>query len=352
MWPPCGGFSVWTRPCRPAGRHIKKRGVPSRNWDIRPPEKELAINKTIRIGTRGSALALTQTNLVAEMIRKRHPGIIVETSVIKTKGDIMQDVSLVQIGGKGVFVKEIEDALLKGEVDLAVHSMKDMPALIPEGLEISATPLREDPRDVLISRNRRKMEEMARNARIGTGSLRRAVQVRELLPDVQIVPIRGNVDTRIRKVESAELDGVIVAAAGIRRMGWMQRATQFLPTEVILPAVGQGILAIEQRTDDDEIRNVLSFLNHADTWIEATAERAFLRRLGGGCQLPIAAFAKKTGDTVTARGLLASLDGKIVFREEIRGAAGEAESMGTKLAEAILARGGQAVIEAFYSQSC
>jgi hydroxymethylbilane synthase len=284
------------------------------------------------------------------MIRKQHPGTAVEITVIKTKGDIMQDVSLVRIGGKGVFVKEIEDALLKGEVDLAVHSMKDMPAQMPEGLEITATPMREDPRDVLISRNKRKMEEMTRNARIGTGSLRRAIQVRELLPDVEIVPIRGNVDTRIRKVEAAELDAVIVAAAGIRRMGWMQRATQFLPTEVVLPAAGQGILALEQRVDDDEMRKVVSFLNHADTWIEATAERAFLKRLGGGCQLPIAAFAKKTGNTVTARGLLASLDGKVIFREEIRGEAGEAESIGTKVAEAILARGGQSVLEAFYSQ--
>jgi hydroxymethylbilane synthase len=194
------------------------------------------------------------------------------------------------------------------------------------------------------------MEEMTRNARIGTGSLRRAIQVREILPDAEIVPIRGNVDTRIKKIESAELDGVIVAAAGIRRMGWMHRVTQFLPTEVILPAVGQGILALEQRADDKMIRETVAFLNHTDTWIEATAERAFLRRLGGGCQLPIAAFAKKTGDTITVQGLLGSLDGRIIFREEIRDLVAEAEAIGIRLAEAILAKGGQVILEAFYQQ--
>jgi len=306
--------------------------------------------KTIKIGTRGSALALTQTNLVADMIRGKHAGASIEIHVIKTKGDIMQDVSLVRIGGKGVFVKEIEDALLKGDIDLAVHSMKDVPAEIPEGLQISGTPKREDPRDVLVSRNNCKLEKMARHARIGTGSLRRAIQVREILPDVEIVPIRGNLDTRIRKIEAAEFDGVIVAAAGIRRMGWMERAAQFLPAEVMLPAAGQGILAMEQRCDDKAVSDIVASLNHGDTWIEASAERAFLKRLGGGCQLPIAAFAQKTDNTITARGLLGSMDGKIIIREEIRGIAEDAEAIGTKLAEAILARGGQAVLEAFYRQ--
>jgi len=312
--------------------------------------KRRFVIKTIRIGTRGSALALTQTNLVADLIRGKHGGVNVEIRVIKTKGDIMQDISLVRIGGKGVFVKEIEDALLKGEIDLAVHSMKDIPAEIPEGLQITGTPKREDPRDVLVSRNNCKLEKMARHARIGTGSLRRAIQVREILPDVEIIPIRGNLDTRIKKIEAAEFDGVIVAAAGIRRMGWMERVAQFLPTEVMLPAAGQGILALEQRSDNEAVSDIVALLNHEDTWIEASAERAFLKRLGGGCQLPIAAFAKKSGDTITARGLLGSLDGRIIIREEIRGIAEDAETIGTKLAEAILAKGGQAVLEAFNSQ--
>jgi hydroxymethylbilane synthase len=281
---------------------------------------------------------------------KRYGDLNVETAVIKTKGDIMQDVSLVRIGGKGVFVKEIEEALLCGEIDLAVHSMKDMPIEIPGGLEIAIVPEREDPRDVLVSRGKRKLEEMPKGARIGTGSLRRGTQLRNLLPDIEIIPLRGNLDTRIRKIETEDLDGVVVAAAGIRRMGWMQRVSQFLPVEVMLPSVGQGALGIEIRQDDGDLRSALSFLDHATTAIEVGAERAFLGRLGGGCQLPVAAYGKRLGDDLLLRGLLGSLDGRFVIRDEVKGRIDSINALGVELAERILSRGGQALLDQVYKQ--
>lgn len=269
----------------------------------------------------------------------------IEITVIRTKGDIMQDVSLVKIGGKGVFVKEIEDALLRGDVDIAVHSMKDVPAELPEELRIAVLPEREDPRDVLIARDNRKMESLPRGARIGTGSLRRGMQVRNLLPDVQIVPLRGNLDTRIRKIESDGLDGVIVAAAGIRRMGWISRVSQFIPTEVILPAVGQGALGIEMRSGESSLEEMLAFLNHTATVTEVGGERSFLKRIGGGCQLPIAAYAKMNNGELTIRGLVGSADGRTMLTDEVRGAPTNHAMLGTLLAERILARGGQALID-------
>lgn len=299
----------------------------------------------MKIGTRGSALALTQTNWVAERIRQRYPEMKIETVVIRTKGDIMQDVSLVKIGGKGVFVKEIEDALLRGDVDLAVHSMKDVPSELPEGLHIGVVPEREDPRDVLIAGDNRKLESLPRGARIGTGSLRRGMQVRNLLPDVEIVPLRGNLDTRIRKIGLEGLDGVIVAAAGIRRMGWISRVSQFIPTEVMLPAVGQGALGIEIRIGDTYLSEMLSFLNDSASWMEVGAERAFLQRLGGGCQLPIAAHAKIRGDELSIRGLVGSLSGRALIADEQRGKPSDYRMLGTLLGERLLARGGQAMID-------
>lgn len=292
---------------------------------------------------------MRQTNLIADIIRKRSPEIDIEIRVIRTKGDIMQDVSLVRIGGKGVFVKEIEDALLNNEVDMAVHSMKDVPSELPEGLVIAVTPPREDPRDVLISRDNLKIEQMPRGARIGTGSLRRGVQIGRLLPDAEIVPIRGNVDTRIKKIETEHLEGVIVAAAGIRRMGWLQRVSQFIPVEVMLPAVGQGVLALELRRDDRAAYDIVSFLNDEQTWLEVHAERAFLRRMGGGCQLPMAAYARKEGAMLKISAMLGSMDGRSFIPEEVRGPVGESEMLGTRLAEAILAKGGQSILDEFYS---
>jgi hydroxymethylbilane synthase len=272
----------------------------------------------------------------------------VELVTIRTKGDILQDVPLARIGGKGVFIKEIEEALLRGDVDMAVHSMKDVPAELPETLEIEVMPLREDPRDVLISRGGRKLEEMTRGARIGTGSLRRGVQLRNLMPWLEIVPLRGNLDTRIRKLETEGLDGVIVAAAGVRRMGWVERVSQFLPVEVMLPAVGQGALGIENRQGDARCRDVVAFLHDPLTFCEVGAERAFLKGLGGGCQLPIAGFAKKSGGEIVLEGLVGSLDGRRVIRERAAGSVAAFVALGAGLAERILAEGGRALLNEVY----
>ncbi len=272
----------------------------------------------------------------------------VELVTIRTKGDILHDVPLARIGGKGVFIKEIEEALLRGDVDLAVHSMKDLPAELPEPLEIAVMPFREDPRDVLISRGDRRLEEMPGGARIGTGSLRRGVQLRNRRPDLEIVPLRGNLDTRIRKLETEGLDGVIVAAAGLRRMGWVSRISQFLPVGEMLPAVGQGAIGVEIRRDDFRCREAVQFLNDPETSVEVGAERAFLKRLGGGCQLPIAGFAKKNGDGISVEGLVGSLDGRIVVRRQVQGPAEAFAALGEGLAERILAEGGRELLEELY----
>lgn len=310
--------------------------------------KKRSIKTSIRIGTRGSALALKQTHWVAQKIGHRYPEVKIDTVVIRTKGDIMQDVSLAKIGGKGVFVKEIEDALLRGDVDIAVHSMKDVPAELPEGLHISTIPEREDPRDVLIAKDNRKIESLPRGARIGTGSLRRGMQIRNLLPDVQIVSLRGNLDTRIRKIELEDLDGIIVAAAGIRRMGWIHRVSQFIPVEIMLPAVGQGALGIEMRTGDPLLSEMLAFMNHSVTAMAVGGERSFLQRLGGGCQLPIAAHAKIQGKGLILKGLVGSPDGRAIITDEIRGDSTDYRMLGMQLAENILSRGGRAMIDQAY----
>jgi hydroxymethylbilane synthase len=287
---------------------------------------------------------------VASRIREHLPDAVVELIVIKTKGDIMEDVSLVQIGGKGLFIKEIEEALLRGDVDIAVHSMKDVPAELPEELEIAVTPPREDARDVLISRSNRKLEEMPPGARIGTCSLRRGCQLRNRMPDLDIVPLRGNLDTRIKKIETENLDGVIVAAAGIRRMGWVAKVSQFIPEAVMLPAVGQGVLGIETRRDDDRVRAAIAFLHDPVTGCEVGAERSFLKRLGGGCQLPIAAFAKKIGESLLLRGLVGSVDGRLLIRHEVKGLALDFETLGRELADYILTQGGRALLDEVYRE--
>jgi hydroxymethylbilane synthase len=278
------------------------------------------------------------------------PDVTVEIVVIKTKGDIMQDVSLAKIGGKGLFVKEIEDALLRNEIDIAVHSMKDVPVELPDGLEIGVTSEREDPRDVLISKDKTKIEDMPQGARIGTGSLRRGFQLRNLFPGIELIPLRGNLDTRIRKIQSESLDGIIVAAAGMRRMGWTDRITQYIPVEIMLPSVGQGALGIELRKNDSDTRNAVSFINHPQTWIEVSAERAFLKRLGGGCQLPIAGYGRKMECDIILSGLLGSIDGRVLIRDEVRGHCDNAEALGTLLADRILSKGGKAILDEVYKK--
>jgi hydroxymethylbilane synthase len=298
-----------------------------------------------KIGTRGSKLALTQTNFVAEKIKILMPEASVEICIIKTSGDIMEDISLLKMGGKGVFVKEIEDALLSGAIDLAMHSMKDVPTEVPAGLEFVAILQREDVRDILASKDNRKIEQMPRGARIGTGSLRRASQLLAVLPDVVIIPLRGNLDTRLKKIETEKLAGVIVAAAGMKRMGLADRITQFLPVEIMLPAVGQGALGLELRTGDDELKKNLAKINHAPTYTEITAERSFLRHLGGGCRLPIAALGKLEGDKLSLEGLVADPQGSSIIRDKVQGSVFEAEELGKRLAKIILEKGGKKLLD-------
>ena len=299
----------------------------------------------IKIGTRGSKLALTQTNFVADKLKKAIPDAEVEICVIKTSGDIMQDVSLLTIGGQGVFVKEIEEALLSEKIDLAVHSMKDVPGENPEGLIFSAILPREDVRDVLVSRNNIKLEFMPKGAKIGTGSQRRGAQIKALLPDVSIVPLRGNIETRIKKIETENINGVILAAAGMKRNGLTEKITQFLPVETMLPAVGQGALGLQICKNDDELAKACAVLNDAATSVEVAAERAFLRTLGGGCRLPIAALGKLDGQMLTLEGMLAAPNGTTVIREKISGTIKDAEEMGKKLAEIVLDKGGRRLMD-------
>jgi len=299
----------------------------------------------IKIGTRGSKLALTQTNFVADKLKKAIPDAEVEICVIKTSGDIMQDVSLLTIGGQGVFVKEIEEALLSEKIDLAVHSMKDVPGENPEGLIFSAILPREDVRDVLVSRNNIKLEFMPKGAKIGTGSQRRGAQIKALLPDVSIVPLRGNIETRIKKIETENINGVILAAAGMKRNGLAEKITQFLPVETMLPAVGQGALGLQIRKDDTELAKACAALNDTTTAAEVAAERAFLRALGGGCRLPIAALGKLDGRMLTLEGMVAAPNGSTMIREKLSGTINDVEAMGKKLAEIVLDKGGRRLMD-------
>jgi hydroxymethylbilane synthase len=249
------------------------------------------------------------------------------------------------VGGKGLFVKEIEEALLTGEVQIAVHSIKDMPAVLPQGLTIGAMPEREDARDVLIARDASSWKTLPQGARVGTSSLRRQCQLLSHRPDLVMVPLRGNVDTRVRKLESENLDGVILAAAGIKRMNLEHRITEYLPPEIMIPAIGQGALGIEVREQDGDLLKLISFLKHEPTEIAVRAERSFLRTLGGGCEVPIAAWAGLENDRLRIVGLVAEPDGSRMFRDEIAGSPQQAEDLGRELAYRILNRGGRAILE-------
>ena len=302
----------------------------------------------IVIATRGSMLALWQANHIKGLIEKEHPGITVELMKIKTTGDKILDVPLAQVGGKGLFVKEIEEALLDGRADLAVHSLKDVPTEFPGGLVLTAITEREDPRDALISNGRKSLTDLPEGAKIGSSSLRRKCQLLKVRPDLDIVNLRGNLDTRIKKAEAGEFDAIILAAAGLRRLGWEDRITECIPTEVLLPAIGQGALGIETREDDAEIIEIISFLNHPDTWAATRAERAALRKLEGGCQVPIAAFAEVEKGNMLVRGLVGSLDGKTMITAEVNGSTGDAEALGVQLAEKLLEQGAGEILEEVY----
>jgi hydroxymethylbilane synthase len=305
----------------------------------------------IRLATRGSPLALWQANWVKSELERLHAGCRVDLITIKTSGDKITDVPLATIGGKGLFVKEIEEALLAGRADLAVHSMKDVPVEIPDGLHIAVTTKREDPRDALISAAGEPFAKLPKGAKIGTSSLRRGTQLRHQRPDLTIVPLRGNLDTRLRKLKSEKLDAVIVAAAGLRRMGWEGQVTEYLPVEISLPAIGQGALGLECRIDDDRMNTLIAPLNDRDTAVCVKAERAFLTRLEGGCQVPIAGHAELIGVELRLRGLVANLDGTQLVSDEVRGPIAQAAELGQGLAERLLERGAGKILKEIYSAS-
>jgi hydroxymethylbilane synthase len=321
--------------------------------------------RSLTIGTRGSPLAVWQAECVAARLRARWPDLECCLERIRTTGDKILDIPLAELGGKALFVKEIEEALLSGRVDLAVHSMKDVPTELPAGLAIVAMPEREDPADVLISRTGARLAALPRGARVGTSSLRRQAQLLRHRPDLTIVGLRGNLDTRIRKLGSEGLDAIILAAAGVKRLGLGHLVAESLPPEVLLPAVGQGALGIEVRAESREesggadvqrsmfnvergtfnVQRAVTVLDHRETHLAVRAERAMLRRLGGGCQVPIAGWATVEGDTILLRGLIAGIDGRTLVRGDARGTTADPDGLGAAMAEDLLARGGRAILD-------
>ena len=291
---------------------------------------------TLRIGTRGSALALAQAGWVQQKVEES--GVKTDLIIIKTSGDRSVDRAIQSLGGKGIFTKEIEDALLNHEIDLAVHSMKDLPTELPDGLMIAAVPPREDPRDVLVSRNNIAFKDLPKGARVGTGSLRRKAQILYSRSDLSVVPIRGNVDTRLQKVGREGIDAIIVAAAGLKRIGRQDRITEFLNSDICLSAVAQGALGIETRTDEPS-RQAVAFMHHEASSLEVVAERAFLRKLGGGCYVPVGARAVVKNDLVDLAGIVADTEGRRLFRGVISGPTAQAAALGIALAERLLRQG-------------
>ena len=297
-----------------------------------------AMEGRLKLGTRGSALALWQANWTKSELEKRWSGLTVELMPIKTTGDKILDVPLAKIGGKGLFTKEIDEALLDGRIDLAVHSMKDVPFQLPAGIEFAAVPQREDPRDAFIS-NGPKLQELGGGATIGTSSLRRQVQLRHRFPALNLVTLRGNVDTRLRRLSAGDFDGIVLAVAGLKRLGHEQRMTQILDDDIMVSAVGQGALGIVCRATDHSTRQVLQVLDHAPSRIAVTAERGLLQALGGSCQVPIAGKANLAGDHLSIKGLIASLDGNRVVSHELSGTPNRAFELGMELGAKLLAMG-------------
>jgi hydroxymethylbilane synthase len=305
----------------------------------------LMADGTITIGTRGSQLALWQANWVKRSLNRHHPDLTIELVIIKTKGDKILDVPLAKVGGKGLFVKEIEEALLDRRIDLAVHSMKDMPADIPVGLCIGAIPEREEPRDVLITRSGLPLNRLGQGARIGTSSLRRSAQLLRYRPDVRIVPLRGNLDTRLKKLEGDDLDAIVLAAAGVRRLGLADRITQVLDESIMLPAVGQGALCIEIRENDSRVAPVVAVLDDLATRRVVMGERMFLNRLEGGCQVPIAGHGHIDDNGYTITGLVCDVDGSHQVKQSQTGPETQSERIGRELADTLLAMGAGKILE-------
>lgn len=316
--------------------------------------------KKIRIGTRGSQLALWQANWVKGKLSEWNPGIEVEIHKITTTGDKILDVPLAKVGGKGLFVKEIEEALFDRKIDIAVHSMKDVPTDLPEGLCISAITEREDPRDALISKDGSKLKELKKGAKIGTSSLRRQVQLLNFRGDFEIHQLRGNLNTRMKKLSAGDFDAIMLAAAGVKRMGWEDKITEYLPYDIFLPAIGQGALGIEIRKSDKDIEKVIERFNHRETSLCVRAERSFLKRLEGGCQVPIAAFGtisplfppfNKGGQGgVKLEGMVGSIDGKILYRDSEEDKENNVEELGVRLAERLLSKGADKILREVYGK--
>ena len=302
------------------------------------------MKEPVRIGTRASKLALWQANWIKSALIEANPQQTVELVTIKTKGDKILDVPLAKVGGKGLFVKEIEQALLDGRIDVAVHSMKDMPAEIPDGLCIGAIPPREISADVLISKSGLLFSDLKHGGVIGTSSLRRGAQLRHARPDIVIVPLRGNVETRLKKMETENLDAVVLAAAGVKRLDLEHRITEYLDSDIMLPAVGQGALCIEIRQNDPNIENMIKTLDDSGTHAVVTGERAFLNRLGGSCQVPIAGLGEIDRDSFKLTGLVADLDGSRVLKATLSGAIDSTETVGVRLAEQLLNQGADKIL--------
>jgi hydroxymethylbilane synthase len=300
--------------------------------------------KHLKLGSRGSKLALWQADYVASQLSRVVPDLNVEIKVIKTKGDKILDVALSRIGDKGLFTREIEKELLDGSVDMAIHSMKDLPSQLAPGLCIAAVLERENPADVLISRQGYRFYDLPEGAIIGTSSLRRISQIRALRPDIILVDMRGNVETRIKKMYEQELDGIVLAYAGVKRLGFEDKISDFLPHDIILPAVGQGAIAIEVRQGDSANLELAGSINHEPTDWATRTERSFLRVLEGGCQVPIGCYAEVRGENITVEGLIASLDGCRVFRGSIQGSCQDADVIGQQLAHDLLQKGAADVL--------
>lgn len=309
------------------------------------------MSKVVRIATRKSPLALWQAEFVRDSLKAMHPDIDVELVKMVTQGDKILDTPLAKVGGKGLFVKELEMGMLQGDADMAVHSMKDVPVEFPDGLHLAVICEREDPRDAFVSNNYDKIEDLPEGARVGTSSLRRMCQIRNWRSDLQIMDLRGNVNTRLRKLDENEYDAIILACAGLKRLGFDERIRVHLDPGFSLPAIGQGAVGIECRSDDDFINELIAPLNHPATRTRVLAERAMNNRLEGGCQVPIGGYAELDGGTLLIRGLVGRPDGSEMVRGEIAGRAEEAEFLGKTLAEDLLGRGADAILKEVYANA-
>ena len=305
-------------------------------------------NKIIRIATRQSPLALWQAEYVAALLSRTFPEVTPQLVKMVTRGDKILDAPLAKVGGKGLFVKELEEGMLAGDADIAVHSMKDVPMEFPEGLHLAAILEREDPSDAFVSNRFANLNDLPINSRIGTSSLRRECQIKELFPNAEVIPLRGNVNTRLAKLDAGEYDAIILASAGLIRLGLADRITRSLPDSVSLPAVGQGAIGIECRVDDVEINEMLKALHHKETGLCVTAERAMNTRLNGGCQVPIAGFAVLENGQVFMRGLVGNPDGSLIYRAEKTGSVDQIEAIGRLIAEDLLSQGADKVLQALF----